>query len=348
MISKGQDIGSKAIERIFKSLQVDDKWSVWDDRGFSWWGHRLKQRVWSEPGLWDNGFEIFRICAQTGLLTRGKPSREISNVLNDLASKLTLSAPLYDFSKGSISLFSSIYMHKETYVGYSKFFAEAAILQLIEAERYVDEMARSLDTQIASSFHPQNGLRILKDEMLNVADAIYIPKGKTHSPELDFDEYGILGSNVNNTDGFSLYSKGGFSAEFAWGLDDTYLIQIYHEADHPWLGKGVTFSLQLPISSKLKPEIDELSIVLNKEDVGKTFWPDTLGAWQSRDLKGTFVPEYRIFVPAFLCFRHMIMNFGINICHKGKLVSENFNKGTPKGDLKKILLERINTNPYNE
>ena len=73
-ISKGnQELGDKVLEYLFKTLAIDQEWSLRDKTGFTWWPHRLPQRVWFEPLRTEDGSAYIRIHAET-LIFRNVPN----------------------------------------------------------------------------------------------------------------------------------------------------------------------------------------------------------------------------------------------------------------------------------
>src|SRR5438034_671528 len=44
-MSRNPDLGLEVLDFVSMSMQIDDSWSVRTARGFTWWGHRLAQRV---------------------------------------------------------------------------------------------------------------------------------------------------------------------------------------------------------------------------------------------------------------------------------------------------------------
>ena len=53
-----EDLGNQIVENIYHDLQIDPKWSVKGERGFTWWGHRLAQKIWADPPLKDPSLGI--------------------------------------------------------------------------------------------------------------------------------------------------------------------------------------------------------------------------------------------------------------------------------------------------
>jgi hypothetical protein len=63
-----EDLGIATVQNIYQDLQIDQKWSMTDERGFTWWGHRLAQRIWADPPLEDREIPITRVHAETDFL----------------------------------------------------------------------------------------------------------------------------------------------------------------------------------------------------------------------------------------------------------------------------------------
>jgi len=42
-------IGSQVIDYVYAQMKVSEKWSLRQERGFTWWGHTVAQRVWADP-----------------------------------------------------------------------------------------------------------------------------------------------------------------------------------------------------------------------------------------------------------------------------------------------------------
>jgi hypothetical protein len=47
---RGPDVGSAAVDQIYRLWQVDDAWSVREHRGFTWWAGDFRQRVFVDAG----------------------------------------------------------------------------------------------------------------------------------------------------------------------------------------------------------------------------------------------------------------------------------------------------------
>jgi hypothetical protein len=85
------DLGLRVINEIYESMRIDSEWSVWEPRGFTWWGWHSAQKVWSEPGVDDQGFRLYRLYAAAELFDGFENTDEQVLLLNDLTTHMTLS-----------------------------------------------------------------------------------------------------------------------------------------------------------------------------------------------------------------------------------------------------------------
>jgi hypothetical protein len=76
-----EDLGIQTVQNIYQDLQIDQKLSVKGESGFTWWGHRLAQRIWADPPLEDREIVITRVHAETDFLKWPDPTAEIDNFL---------------------------------------------------------------------------------------------------------------------------------------------------------------------------------------------------------------------------------------------------------------------------
>jgi hypothetical protein len=44
MNSENDDVGIQTVQEIYNSLQVDEEWSIREERGFTWWANQGKLR----------------------------------------------------------------------------------------------------------------------------------------------------------------------------------------------------------------------------------------------------------------------------------------------------------------
>ena len=60
--------GRAVVRFLYDSMYVDDEWSTRDEAGFTWWGHRLAQRIAVEPGMEHRGWTVERVTVETDLV----------------------------------------------------------------------------------------------------------------------------------------------------------------------------------------------------------------------------------------------------------------------------------------
>lgn len=183
-----RDLGQDALDAVYEALQVDRQWSVRDDRSFSWWGHRLRQRVWVDEPRESHGDRVYRLNAETALLegldTGAGTLKEIS-ALNELAdlSSLALESP-----SGRLLFHANAYLH----AGNRWMLQEvkgAIALQAAHAHELSGHLQREIGGRVAESSHPESGPRGEPDNMLDVA-AVFKEQGSapTRFARGDFSE----------------------------------------------------------------------------------------------------------------------------------------------------------------
>jgi hypothetical protein len=62
------DPGLAAVRWVYDAMRIDPEWSVWEERGFTWWGREQAQRVWSEPAFDDDGITVYRLHARSDVV----------------------------------------------------------------------------------------------------------------------------------------------------------------------------------------------------------------------------------------------------------------------------------------
>jgi hypothetical protein len=69
---------------VYDAMRIDPAWSVWEDRSFTWWGHRQAQRVSADAGYDDEGFVIYRLDAQADVPRDLEVTDEVLGKVNAL------------------------------------------------------------------------------------------------------------------------------------------------------------------------------------------------------------------------------------------------------------------------
>ena len=59
------DLGMAAVDRIHREMQIDEPWTLREERGFTWWGAWIRQRVWSGEAIRSRGETLWHVRAVT-------------------------------------------------------------------------------------------------------------------------------------------------------------------------------------------------------------------------------------------------------------------------------------------
>jgi hypothetical protein len=114
-MATSDNLGMRAVQQIHQLWNADENWTLWDQRGFSWWAQDYRQHVWAEPPVNDNGFSVYKLCARTDFICNIEadtvPLYEKLSVLGQFAST---SAPVLDMSEKTLRLWTIVYFHEET------------------------------------------------------------------------------------------------------------------------------------------------------------------------------------------------------------------------------------------
>jgi len=288
------DPGLAVVEHLYKQMQIDAAWSVRRERGFTWWGDRLAQRVWastSEKRLDDS---VWQVHIETDLV-RDVQDPDPFPALAELNRLASLSACVYE--NRSIRRHASVSV-TENNLPFSKELAVHAMsLQATDARPVAQWLSGRLRAVEDVSHHPQSGPRPTPDEMLGVA-LLYQRKREdgVWTPPVDF--IGVANATnrcwVSVTAGtHSFRAELPFAGDIAGGgrrggEPATALFQTWTDKPHPVFGTGVRLLLKLP--GKFDPR------AANFLNVADTVAPDChqLGAWCHRDDWGlafvTFLP----------------------------------------------------------
>jgi hypothetical protein len=314
------ELGLEIVDTIGHSLTLDEEWCTRDERGFTWWGHELAQRVWSEPGFDDDGFEIFRLHAQTDVLRDFDASAENLATLNALAGFATTSGHLVDEDAGTVRLAASMYAHAETEDWVRRTFQFVVAMQAADAQIKAGVFADALGATVAATPHPTSGPRPEPDAMLDVLRDIVAPRGELPSAWEDEEMEWTL--NVVRRSPHTVLATGsetGISAEFPF-QSRTSLLTVTTEARNPQLGNGALLLLHLPMTID---EADGIAFAtdLNRRELESLTRAHFLGSWHWRDDGLHFVT----FLPSVLYLgRGSLLNLVMAAAGRAKWVAETF------------------------
>src|SRR5580700_11300759 len=62
------DAGMAVVDNYFNVLEIDEKSCLREERGFTWWGEDLAQRICSDPPVARGGTAVWKVHARTDFL----------------------------------------------------------------------------------------------------------------------------------------------------------------------------------------------------------------------------------------------------------------------------------------
>jgi hypothetical protein len=305
-------------------MNIDEKWSVKTDRGFTWWGHQYAQSIWAEQPIEDNGFLVTKINAETELFKYPTRSTKKETLLAVEMMKTSLSGLIIHPEDYKITLRCSAYIHEENRSWLGKIFSLAAIMQVIDVEKKGDALAMVLELQPDKSNHPDSGVRNEMDEMLNVVDQVIIPTGREPFDSIGEFEFRRTSDMFDNQNLTSTASETGLSAYLPFG-DNSALLMVDTEHDHPELGKGLLIRLFLP-PEKILPVTDiDGPFVMDLNSMEQNAFPSShfLGSWCLGPVgENNQTAVYVTFIPAAICTPGILFNMCVSTLAHGKLAEQ--------------------------
>ena len=84
MSATSVDPGPAFVDDLFARLLIDDAWALRDERSFSWWPHRVVQRVRAEAPVGEGDAAASRVHVETDVLFADAVTLRQAAVLADL------------------------------------------------------------------------------------------------------------------------------------------------------------------------------------------------------------------------------------------------------------------------
>lgn len=280
------DVGPQVMKFLFDALKIDDAWAVHEPRSFTWWAHRLAQRVWAEPVRSSYDHDVVRIHAATAVLRGVSDTPDLRARLATTNRFISLGALVASQVGDRIILHSAACFHAKNLPWLQPLFLAAVGIQVADAHIKADGLARLLGGEPDVSAHPRSGARAEPDEILGVIETVIAPGGNGASPwtEGDFKATSEMRPRpwVLATSG-----AGGMTAEFPFMGDlpagiapslQTALLTASSTDRHPQLGRGLLLRLQLPFNVS-KEQGSNLAWMLNALETTSETNAHRLGAW---------------------------------------------------------------------
>ncbi len=294
------DIGIETLRSIHKMLLIDEPWTVWGERRFSWIGHRLAADVEASEPFMSRGMLVCRLTTTILVVEDVRAAQDMAEAamadLNQWASNGTF---IYLADTLSVRMMFSNIVHSETTGWRPTEHATAHILSLAITEREVDALAERLGGKVAQWSHPLSGPRRTPDELLNVVEQLYAPAGVEPSRFADANEMHGVEEMARATGGIGVTLgrfADGISIEVAFGKADTTLIDMVTSVIHPLLGHG----LSVLTTTRIVKSYAEACRIANQLNVIQ-FAPgnvmSALGAWYVRTIGEDHYVAHVRFIP---------------------------------------------------
>jgi parallel beta-helix repeat protein len=167
MARKRGDLGLETVERIHRDMQIDEEWTAREDRGFTWWGAWLRQRVWAGEAVRSEGETIWHLRARTPVF-RDQPDEPATYAfVGELNDGPGTSAYSFDPADGTISARCGAFLYDGVAPWLARFLTSAVALQASLA--WAQGSAHAAERPLDDAPHPVAGPRRDPDDMLNLA-----------------------------------------------------------------------------------------------------------------------------------------------------------------------------------
>lgn len=280
--------GLSVVRYLYDNSRVDDRWSVLDGRGYTWWADDLAQRVWSEPGFDDDGIEIYRVFTATDVV-RGidgdAATLQAIDALNGLSAG---SALVFDRQDGAIKSIASMWVHEESRDWVARSFSVIAAIQVAQASQAAAMLSTLTDGEPATSAHPDSGPRSQPDEMLSLLEMVAADGQGPSGWVGDGMEMALVQLRVLPVVVQANGDATGISLEVPY-RETTALIRMDTSEAHPGLGNGMVVRLSLPGAYGPGPT---WAAMRNQQEVDLLTRAHLIGSWVGSASSPTFVSFY--------------------------------------------------------
>lgn len=321
------DVGKRIVARLYQRAKVDHEWSVWDDRGYTWWGHHLAQRVWSEPPHEEAGDEVWLLRARSAVLCEVEPTPDLLPKLAALNRLGHLGAFTWEAESRTVSLRCTFPAMRQTEGFAEMIFSWAAAVQADLAHKMGGDnrLNAVIGGHPATSEHPTSGPRTDADDMLSLVAREIAPRGSVSPFGIaDFRSFERLPDNpsvLTNLDEDGLTAEfvfGGYTGLFKEvfgpkGRPHTALLTAKRHPPHPSMGAGCWLRLSLPTWHSMDEAADLANRLNLAEHSGRAYLYG-VGAWcvdQTADSRVEGVC-HTTFLPAMLHGANVFANFASN------------------------------------
>ncbi|NBY46429.1 MAG: hypothetical protein EBQ56_01375 [Proteobacteria bacterium] len=311
--------GRRVVRAVYQRLQIDDEWSVWNDDGFTWWGHRFAQRIRTDAGRDSHGERLYRVTAEVDWFDLD-PDEPFPSRLFPLLAGAVLSSYVRDPQSGRIGacLSANVHQGSERWIG--ELLSHAALVQLWEIEGIGTLVAGGEGFDVSWSEHPVSGRRERRDDIMAAVEGAIVPAGRQPSIWAGMpSEFAQTATVLNRASvftarhGVAMATRDGLMAEVGVGANpgsavrggQLALISADPALAHPFLGNGVQIRMTLPVIPPTSNAGDACLHLGHLEQAG-TADPHGLGSWCINPGNGCL--SHVLFVPNLVYQPGLVMH----------------------------------------
>lgn len=327
-----EDVGPAVVDFIRSSMMVDEQWSVNAPRGFTWWGHRLAQRIWADECLRSEGVDVTVVHVETDFLRNVEDSREAREGINSLNAGTGQWAFVYYPKERKVKLHTAFCTHYQVVDWTKRLLMGAAGLQASYAHKKARACRRLFKgAEPDISPHPENGYRKEKDEIVLILDT-FLERSR-YVPGIDGGEFQLVEKWLPKL--LSTYDEKGVTVEVPFSGDEpaiisvgrglapvTALLRANSVEKHPVLGRGLAVRMTLPVSFGRDNGM-EVAGKLNLRETREFTKGHLNGAWSINDKTDVV---FTSFLPVAFYQPRMLVNFVRSCALRSRWADEVLNK----------------------
>ena len=303
-------LGIDAVDALYQGAQIDDRWAVRSDRGFTWWPSDLAQHVSLGPVRSTPSGDECTLTVRTDLVADVDPATNPAKLLGLVNMReLAMNAVVWDRESATIKMFCSMSINEVNTGFAARLIGLPAMLQNSMAHVLLEKLASRCGGSRSVSSHPHTGshgdpddLRAFAGMVIDAGQEPSVFSRKETGKQISSSGKSWMSGLPAIAERFGYRARGNdaaFTAEVPFaGAEHTACIDVFTEP-HPVWGNGAWVVLQLP----LEPGTDEAFVLANALNAQEFEWVPpglaTLGAWSPDFLKAdmdglafsTFVPN---------------------------------------------------------
>jgi len=235
------DVGIETIRKVYDYLRIDKEWSLIQERGFTWWGHRHAQRVWADEPFEGSGMLIIKLNAEADSLICSNQLEYPADLLTAYLCDSSLSGLVVDNDR--IKYRCSAFIHEQNKHWLVPLFTLAVIMQAVEAINLNMVFEKTFGLLGDYSYHPDNGPRQYPDDMLAVTGGFIKPQSEEAIKNIGEEDF-VSASQIIGPSLDPVANDSGLSVTVPFGNDSALLLAC--KQTHPFLGKGLLITHILP------------------------------------------------------------------------------------------------------